>query len=536
MYSRYERDVEYDPFLLSVNDMYMYGESLNYIFMRIFAAIAIFILIMACINFMNLSTATSMRRAKEIAIRKIVGAHRKQIIKQLISESVLLAFISLNIAIVMSELILELFGRMYGDNIPLDLTDFSLWIQFIILALTTGFLAGSYPAIFLSSFKPIKVLSFHYSQDGGRFRKILVVFQFVLSIIFLSMTILTYRQSQEVRNNKIGLNTENILYVPIKGEINDNYELVKNDLLQNPDIESVTSSNQEPTWVHLGEFLWGTSPGKNENLSRILDVNYDFLDVFNIKLKEGRFYSKEFSSDSVNSIVINEEIVKLLKIKDPIGKQFYLYDEPYKIIGVIEYFNFFPIELGGRSIIIRLKPFKGGHVYIKYAKDRYPYISDYIKKVFENHNPNYPYEFSFYSDFKSPVDEGIENLNKQLIFFTSFGMFIAALGLLGLSAFMVSQKTKEIGIRKAMGASVKKILIIMTKQFFKLILIANIIAIPISYFINKYAASFFTTQAEGDIFVFLFVFLFIFLIAFLIIYAVTIKAARANPAKSLRYE
>ncbi|NOQ24709.1 MAG: FtsX-like permease family protein [Bacteroidales bacterium] len=537
LYTRFDRDLEYEPFLLSVEKMIMYGESSNFIFTSIFVAIAIFILIMACINFMNLSTASSIKRSKEIAIRKIVGAHRKQLIKQLLTESILLSFISLNIAIVISELIIEFFHRFFGMTIPLDLSDFKLWFQLIILSLVTGLLSGSYPAIFLSSFKPIKVLSFSHSHgSGGKFRKILVVFQFVLSILFLTMTSLSYNQYQAVLKNKIGLETQQVLSVPIKGEIYNKYELIKNDLLQNPNILSVSTSDQEPTWITMGEFLWGTSPGKNENLSRLLRVNYDFLDVFSIKLKEGRAFSKNYPSDLKKSIIVNEEIVNQLGIKDPIGSQFYLYDKPYTIIGVVEYFDFFPIEMGGKSLIVKLEPPKSGNVYLKYQKGNYPYVADYIKETFEKHNTMYPYEISYYSDYKSPIEEGMKNMNNSLTFFTLFGVFIAALGLLGLSAFMVEQKTKEIGIRKAMGASVQKIVSIITKQFFKLILIANLIALPISFIIRSYAGKFLTVKANGDIFIFAGVFVFIFAIAFAIIYLVTIKAARANPARSLRYE
>ena len=537
LYAKFDRDMDYNPYLISVGSMYLYGENLGHIFIKIFSAIAIFILIMACINFMNLSTATSLQRAKEIAVRKIVGAQRRQLIRQLLSESILLAIISLNIAIVLSEFILELFDKMYGETVPLNLGDYGLWAQFIFLTLITGFLSGSYPAIFLSSFKPVKVLSMHSSKSaGGKFRKILVVFQFTLSILFLTLTINSYRQNKAILKNKIGIDTDNIVYIPVRGEITQKYDLIKEELLQNSNIINVTSSSQEPTWVTIGEFEWGITPEKNKDLSRVLWVNYDFLDAFKIKLKEGRFYSKDFPGDMENSIVINEEIVKALDIKDPIGKQFYLYEDAYTIIGVVEYFNFFPVEIGGRNLIIKPSLPENGHVYIKYKHETYPYIAEYIESVFEKYNPNYPYEYLFYSDFKSPAEEGIDNLSKQLVFFTFFGVFIAVLGLLGLSAYMVEQKTKEIGIRKAMGASVQKILSIITWQFLKLILIANIIALPIAFAIHNYVKQFLTVNTTGDSFVFVFVFIFIFILAFLIIYFVTIRAAKANPAQSLRYE
>jgi ABC-type antimicrobial peptide transport system permease subunit len=537
LYSRFDRDVDYEPYILLVEDMLMQGEGLNIIFLTIFVAIALFILIMACINFMNLSTATSIRRSKEIAIRKIVGAHRNQLIKQLLIESILLSFISLNVAIVLAEIMFEYLNKSLGVDIPFNLTDITLWGQLIGLALFTGLLAGSYPAIFLSAFKPIKALSFRSSQKGaGKLRKVLVVFQFVLSIMFLALTISSYRLSQTVQNKKIGIDMEQVLSIPIAGDIAENYDIIRNELIQNPNISYVTTSNQEPTWVTLGEFEWGLTPDKNEELSRLLRVNYDFVDVFNIQITEGRFFSEDYPNDIENGIIVNEEIVKKLNLEDPIGTQFYLYGSAYTIIGVIEYFNFFPIELGGKSLIIKLEPPSAGNVYIRYKKGNYPFVADFIKETFEKYNTRYPYEYTFYSDFLSPVEEGIENLNKQLTFFTMFGIFIAVLGLLGLSAFMVEQKTKEIGIRKAMGASVHKIISIITKQFFKLILIANLIALPISILIHSYSGNFFTVKTSGDSFVYIFVFLFIFLLTFVIIYAVTIKAARANPARSLRYE
>lgn len=537
VYENYELEVAYDPFFMLASDAYLYGDGMNSLFMNIFSAIAIFILIMACINFMNLSTASSLQRSKEIAMRKIVGARRNQLIKQILSESILLSFISLNVGIVLAELIFDFFDSAYGQFIPFNLLSNYLWLQLVGLALFTGILAGSYPAAYLSSFKPLKVLSFRNAKTGaGKIRKALVVFQFLLAILFLTFTIASYRLSQSIKTEKKGVNTENVLSVPTRGEIAKNYKLIKSELLRNPNILSATSSSEEPTWVTSGEFQWGITTENNEVLTRVLWVDYDYFDLFGIKIKEGRFYSKDFSGDLENSIVVNEVIIDRLKLKDPIGKRFYLGGKPFTIIGVVEYFNFFPIELGGRTLVIKLYEPSNGKVFIKYNKGTYPLISETIKGIFEKYNPSYPYEYSFYADFKTPVDEGIENLNKQLIFFTMFGLFISILGLLGLSAFMVEQKTKEIGIRKALGASVRKIISIITKQFFKLILIANLIALPLGYLIYNYASSFFTIQTRGDIFVFIGVFLFIYLLAFAVIYSVTIKAARSNPANSLRYE
>jgi putative ABC transport system permease protein len=537
LYSRFEHDMEYEPVLIPLEKTNKPIDSSSFGMEGLFMAIAIFILIMACINFMNLSTATSLKRAKEIAIRKIVGAHRNQLIKQLLSESVLIAFLSLSIAVMLSEFIIEFFQRFFGTKIPLDLGDPYLWIQLIALTIVTGLFSGSYPAIFLSKFKPVKVLAYNYSHGGGgRFRKILVVFQFVLTILFLTMTALSFNQYNAIKNNKIGLVTKNVISLPIAGSINEKFDIIKSDLLQNPKILSVSTADQEPTWVSMGEFLWGTSPGKNEDLARVLRVNYDFLDVFSIKLIDGRSYSKDFPSDIENSIIVNEEIVNSLKIEDPIGSQFYLYDRPYTIIGVTEYFDFFSIDMGGKALIVKLEPPQNGKVYIKFEEGSNSNVTAYIKEVFEEHNSAYPFEYSYYSDYKSPIDEFFKNFNDSLMFFTIFGILIAALGLLGLSAFMVEQKTKEIGIRKAMGASVNKIVSIITQQFFKLILIAYLIALPICYLIYNALRKFMTVKSSGDIFIFIGVFLIIFSIAFLIIYLVTIKAARTNPAKSLRYE
>jgi ABC-type antimicrobial peptide transport system permease subunit len=537
VHEHYVLEVEYEPFFMIAADAFMYGDSMNSLFMNIFFAIAIFILIMACINFMNLSTASSLQRSKEIALRKIAGAKRSQLIKQILSESVLLSFISLNIGIVIAELIFDFFDRAYGQYIPFDLSSNLLWLQLIGLALFTGLMAGSYPAVFLSSFKPLKVLSFNFTKAGaGKVRKVLVVFQFLLAIVFLTFTITSFRLNQAVRTQKKGVKTDNVLSISINGEISKNYKLVKSELLRNPNISFVSSSSEEPTWVSSGEFEWGITTENNEIITRVLWADYDYFDLFDIKLKEGRYYSEDYSGDLENSIVVNQVIIDQLKLEDPIGSRFYLAGKPYTIIGVVEYFNFFPIELGGRTLVVKLYEPNEGKVYIRYRKGTYPLISESIQEIFEKYNPSYPYEYTFYSDYKSPVEEGIENLNKQLVFFTIIGLFISILGLLGLSAFMVEQKTKEIGIRKALGATVGKIVSIITKQFFKLILISNVIALPLSYLIYNYASSFFTIKTTGDIFVYPTVFLFIYLLAFIIIYSVTIKAARTNPAQSLRYE
>lgn len=538
LYSRFERDVEYDPFFISLKEVVGNDETSDNPFVKLFMAIALFILIMACINFMNLSTATSLKRSKEIAIRKIVGAHRNQLIKQLLSESIVLAFISLNIAIVFSEFIVEYFQRVLEIKIPLYFNDFNFWIQLVILTLVTGVLSGSYPALFLSSFKPVKVLAYTYAHGGGgKFRKILVVFQFGLTILFLTLTSLSYNQYRALKKDKTGLETENILSVPITGKIGDKYEIIKNDLLKNPHILSVTSSDQNPTWVHSGEFLWGTSPGKNENLARVLRIDYDFLDVFGIKLIDGRSFSKEFPADAKNSIIVNEEIVKQLEIEDPIGSQFYLYNEPYTIIGVVEYFDFFTLNLLGKTLMLKLEPpVSNGNVYIKFEQNNDKDVLKYAQKIFEEHNNDYPFKWSLYTEFATPIEETLKSFNNSLTFFTIFGVLIAALGLLGLSAFMVEQKTKEIGIRKAMGASISKVVSIISKQFLRLILVAHFIAVPLSLLVYVNLRKFMTIKSKGDIFIFGGVSLFIFLLATIIIYAVTIKAARVNPADSLRYE
>ncbi len=537
LYSRFERDVEYDPSFISLKEMVGNDETSDNPFVDLFMAIAIFILIMACINFMNLSTATSLKRSKEIAIRKIVGAHRNQLIKQLLSESIVLAFISLNLAIVFSEFIVEYFQKVLEINIPLYFNDFNFWIQLVILTLVTGILSGSYPALFLSSFKPVKVLAYSYSHGGGgKFRKILVVFQFALTILFLTLTSLSYNQYRALQKDKEGVDTENIISVPITGKIGENYDIIKNDLIKNPHILSVTSSDQNPTWVHSGEFLWGNTPGKNENLARVLRVDYDFLDVFGIKLLDGRSFSKDFPGDAKNSIIVNEEIVKELGIEDPIGSQFYLYNEPYTIIGVIEYFDFFTLNLLGKTLMIKLEPPVNGNIYIKYQPDNYKDVVKYAKEIFEEHNDNFPFNCSFYSEFATPIEKTLKSFNNSLTFFTIFGVLIAALGLLGLSAFMVEQKTKEIGIRKAMGASISKVVSIISGQFLKLILIAHLIAVPLSLLVYTRLRKFMNVKSTGDIFIFGGVSLFILLLATIIIYAVTIKAARANPARSLRYE
>jgi putative ABC transport system permease protein len=522
-------DVQYD---VSGNS------DIKYIYL--FSAIAFFILIIACINYMNLATARSGNRAVEIGMRKVIGAHRTDIIKQFFAESILLSFIALLIAIAIVELLLPAFSSISGKELTLN---FSSNIKIIAglagIALFTGILAGSYPALFLSSFQPVKILRdfMQTHKKGTVLRKLLVVIQFSLSILIIIGMMIIYKQLNYIRNRNLGYQKEHIVYMPIPpGGISKSLETVKRELLTSPNILGVTISSDLPidTIHSWGGLDW---PGKDPNDKREINfytVDFDFVKTFNIKIAQGRDFSNKFSTDGSNYI-INETAAAFIGMEEPVGKWFSLRGSKGTIIGVMEDFHFKSLHKKVEPLILRIANYYS-YLIVKIRAKNIPATVSFLENKWKKFAPNCPFEYYF-------LDEAIDNLysteqrlGKIFRYFAFLAIFISCLGLFGLASFTIEQRNKEIGIRKILGATVPNILFLLTKDFAKWVLVANIIAWPVAYYAMYRWLQNFAYRTNIGISTFILSATLALFIALVTVSYQSIKTALANPIEALRYE
>lgn len=512
----------------------------------IFTAIAIVILLLACINFVNLTTSRSSRRSNEVGIRKVLGSHRSSIIKQFLSESLLLTFISLLLSIGLIEAILPLFNSIIGKEIGINY--FSNWEiipVIIITAIIVGILAGSYPAFLLASFRPISVLK-GKSTSGGqgeRFRSVVVVFQFTITIILLSSTFIIYNQLEYVQNKKLGYNNEQVIILPTISELGNQKIAFKNSLLENSNILKASLSSSLPNRRISATIFRKHNAEENKNYAFVYNfVDYEFLDTYELELKEGRFFSKKFSTDT-NTVLINETAVLELGLDKPIGKSLVIPDEnegevnELKIIGIVKDFHFENLRKKIRPIVFALNEEKEARfLSLKISPQNISATINLLENKWEEFLPGKAFEYQFMDeDFNLYYQEEMRT-GKLFSSFTFLAVFIACLGLLGLISFSVEQRTKEIGIRKVMGASITTILMLLSKDFVKWLIIANLLAIPVVYYsMNQWLQNFAYRDSIAPM-VFVLAGLLSLIISFLTVSSHTIKAAMANPVDSLRNE
>jgi len=536
------REITFEISLVPFQDVYLFdtgGKTKS----TILILIALFILGIACINFVNLSTARSMIRAKEIGIRKATGATRFEIARQFLFESILLALIAGGISLVVVELSLSYFNTLTGKILAIHLDDPIFVVGFIGLTLFTGIIAGIYPALYISKFNPTRIFRTKtINKTKGSYRQALIIFQFVLSIFFVICTIILSQQIHYIRNFNWGINKNNIVYVRMDGDVLNKYDAVKNELLKNPNILSVTSASNLPINVTSGSYWkWGVNDGVGRRICPII-VGYDFLKTFGVKMNQGRFYSRKFSSDTSDAIIVNEAAIQKIGLKDPVGKPFYFDSRNYQLIGVIgNYQHNTPLDIKTEPMVFWLKP--GGNNYL-FAKinpgtkdiETIAVTVNYIQSVCNRFSPERPLNCQFLSDFSFNDENNLETINQIILISTILMIFVACLGLYGLSSFLNEQKTKEIGVRKVLGASVTGIVIMLSKEFFKWVLIANIVAWPLAYYVMKLVLQDYAYRVSIGIWVFAAAGSFALIIALLTVGWQAIKAAKTNPVESLRYE
>jgi putative ABC transport system permease protein len=544
-------------FLISVKDMHLNSVVKSNISavgsmvsLYILGSIALFTLLLACINFMNLSTARSSKRSSEVGIRKVLGAEKRSLITQFIGESILLSCIALIFAFGITALVLPLFSYISGTTLALDPSaQWPLLLSFVLIAIITGLLAGSYPAFYLSSFLPIRVLKgrFTSSLSAIALRKGLVIFQFIISVVLIISSVVINKQMHYMRTKDLGFQKDQQIVIPMRSNNAKNiYAALKTEIQKNPQVENVGASFYYPGIMNPSDMALrreGTPPSEG----RLVHTNFvdeSFLQTLGIQAVAGRLFSKEFPADTNSRIVINLSTVKELGFASPgeiLGKKLYFdwrgQSFEYQVIGVVKDFHFqdLHVPIAPYAFLLNNQPFYS-YLMVHAKAGKVSELLTGIGKSWQSLNPGEPFEYSFLDeDFQK--NYATEDRRAAMVsFFTTIAILISCLGLFGLAAFSAEQRTKEIGIRKVLGASVGSIVGLLSKDFIKLVLIALFIAAPIGwYFMNKWLQDF-AYRINIGWWMFAIAGLFAIFIAFATISLHAIKAALTNPTKNLRTE
>jgi putative ABC transport system permease protein len=518
------------------------GGDISYVY--IFGAIALFMLLIACINFMNLSTAGASRRAKEVGIRKVIGSGKKQLIGQFLAESVVLTFLSLLIAILLVQLFFPVFNQLAGKNIGLSIFKNPLLISGVfLLVLITGLLAGSYPAFFLSSFKPIAVLKgkFMASKNSFSLRSGLVVFQFFISIVLIICTAVVYRQLNYIQDKKLGYNKEQVLILPDTWILGDKEKLFQQQIMEDSRVVSASISGYVPAGNSNNNnfFLYNTDISTQVKTLRY-QVDPQYIPTLGIEMSTGRNFNASMLTDS-NAIIINESAAKAFGWnQDAIGKTLKRNFNKgemlsYQVIGIVKDFHFKSLHEPISPLVMTMGG-NSGNIIIKIKTSDIPGLLTQMKNQWSAFGKETPFSYSFLDDRFRKTYEAEQNTGKLLGIFSGLTIFVACMGLFGLAMFTAQKRTKEMGIRKVLGASVSNIVTLLSKDFIKLVIIAFIIASPIAWFImNKWLQDF-AYRTNISAWVFVAAAGLSLIIAFFTISIQSVKSALANPVKSLRTE
>ncbi|MFC1724780.1 ABC transporter permease [candidate division KSB1 bacterium] len=505
----------------------------------IFGGVSLFIIIIACINYINLSTAKFISRSKEVGIRKTVGAHRLQLIRQFFTETFLFTFISFLLGILLVVLILPKYNSLIGKSLSLDyLKNITFIITSCFTILFIGFAAGSYPAFLLSSFDPVKVLKSAsiLGVKGLNFRRFLVTSQFAISITFIAITLIVYNQLNYLKNTKIGFDKEYIIKIPIYDKTSmTRCESLKAEFLKNPNVINVSSSSFFSRDTYRQNYSCEGVKDDEYPMINWLKVDHNFLKTFGIELVQGRDFSKDFSGDPYKSYILNESAVKMLGWKNPIGKEFQIHDRG-TVIGVVKDFHFMSLHKKIEPLAIRVYPENYSNFFIRLRPENISTTINFVKKSWEKLVPGQMFEYSFFDEDYDKLYKSEEQLIRIFSYVTFLAVFIACLGLFGLSAFTAESRTKEIGIRKIMGASITNILKLLLKEYAFLIIISTIISVPAAlYFMNRWLENF-AYKTNISIYIFVNAGILALAIAVITVGFHAVKAAIKNPVDSLRYE
>lgn len=509
-------------------------------YVQLFTLVAIFILLIACINFMNLATAQSAKRAKEIGLRKVIGALRSSLVRQFLGEALMLTFFSVILAVVIDACLIPAFNTLTGKQLALPFTQPVFWLALTGLLIITSLVAGSYPALFMSSLNPVRVLkgSLKFSWQATFFRKGLVVFQFVLSILLIVGMIVIYRQVKFIQTTNLGYDRDNLVYIPIEGELIKKFGLFKEEAENIPGIQSISKMRNSPTIIehHTGSISW---PGKDPNAQLSFAdavVGYDFVKTMKLKIQEGRDFSKDFAGDSL-SYILNETALNKIGFKDPVGQTVSWGNHPGKIIGVLKDFHFSSMHQTIDPLIVRLdENWPWGTILVRVNGQHTKETIAALQKICTGLNPKFPFTYTFSDQEFANLYKSEAVVSQLANYFAILAIFISCLGLFGLATFTAGQRTKEIGVRKVLGATASSVVGLLSKDFLKPLLIAITIATPLAWFVMNRWLSGYAYKTQLDWWIFGLAGLLAICIAMLTVSYQSIKSALMNPVVSLRSE
>jgi ABC-type antimicrobial peptide transport system permease subunit len=507
-------------------------------YVQLFTAIAIVILIIACINFMNLATARSEKRAKEVGIRKSLGTTRSRLIYQFISESIFITFIAFLIAVILTELALPAYNNLVEKELFINYANPIFWMASIGIIVVLGVISGSYPAFYLSSFQPVQTLKGTVKAGKGATtpRKVLVVMQFAFSIVLMISTIVIFQQINLVKNRDLGYQQERLIAVELTNDLTDNYEVLKQELMASGLVESVTRANSQITQTNSHNFLgWPGKPDDRRVIFTTITTTYDYAQTMGIDVLMGRDFSKEFASDS-NAIVINKAALDIMGLENPIGTNLDLWGGKRKLIGVVD-----DVLMGSpyepvKPMFLILDDW-GGYISVrlKETNDLQATLGG-VEQIFNKHNPAYPFDYNF-ADVEFQRKFTTINLTRKLAsLFATLAMIITGLGLFGLASYTAEQRIKEIGIRKVLGATIASLMNLMSKDFAKLVIVSFVLAAPFAWYLLDQYLDRYTIRVDIQWWIFPVVGILVLFFAILIVSDQARRAAKANPVKSLRNE
>jgi putative ABC transport system permease protein len=508
----------------------------------IFLVAALFILLIACINFMNLSTARSLLRSKEVGLRKVVGAFRGQLVRQFLGEALFQSFIAMILAVVLGILLLPAFNQLARKSFSANLflrPDVILGLAAILLF--TGFIAGFYPAFVLSGFRPVTVLKGTSRKIGGGsfLRKALVVFQFCVAVILVVGSLVIYSQIHFMRNKDLGYDKENLVHLPLNTTVQQNYEALRNELSENSNILKVSRVSGLPiSGYYFSNSRWnweGKDPNK-DILFRANFVDYDYLEALKAPIVMGRNFSQDYGADATG-IIINETSQRAMGFEDPIGKRVTLGESNvFNIIGVVKDFHYVSLRTEIEPMILLLDPERCSQIVVRIRSENTPETLEFMGTAWKKYAGDFEFDYRFLDESLDTLYRGEQRVGRIINVFTILSIFISCLGLFGLASFMSLRRTKEIGIRKVLGASISGVVLLLTKEFSKWVIIANLIAWPLSYFaLNRWLQEF-PYRTDIKIWIFIGSGLLTFMIAILTVSYQSLRTALSNPADSLRYE
>jgi ABC-type antimicrobial peptide transport system permease subunit len=543
-----DKKYKWEVFLHPMSKWHLYNDFKNGVniggnikYVWLFGIVGIFVLILACINFMNLSTARSEKRAREVGIRKAIGSMRWQITKQFFMESYVVVAAAFLLSILLLAALLPLFNNVAGKEIKIPWGNPGFWLLNLAFIFITGLLAGSYPALYLSSFNPLKVLKGTFKAGKGAVipRRVLVVMQFTVSVMLIIGTIIVYQQIQYAKDRPIGYSKNGLINFGLENEVRQHFDVIRNDLKNAGAIEEMTASNSPMTgvWNTNGGFDW---EGKDPNFAVDFpnnSVTYDFGKTIHWNIKEGRDFSRDFATDSA-AFIINESAAKFLDFKDPIGKILKWNNKPYTIIAIIKDIMqespFYPVRPtlyhiepydNLYNVIVRLNPQKNASSSLKI-----------VEKEIRRYTPDVPFDYQFVDESFGEKFKAEQRIGKLSFYFSILAIFISCLGLFGMASFVAEQRTKEIGIRKVLGASVANVWRLLSTEFVVLVLLSCLIAAPIAWYYLKGWLVNYDYRIQISWGVFLLASVLALLITLITVSFQAIKAALANPVKSLRSE